>query len=76
MAECPRCHLEFRSRIYCKVEKSGWHPDGNWHEVLECGHHRTFAMPTEGLPLMGPFLADRRACDECLAVHHKELGVA
>jgi len=73
---CPRCHLEFRSAIYRKVEKRGWHPDGTWREVLKCGHHRSFPTVTDGLVLLGPAYAERRSCAECLAAHRKEIGVA
>ena len=73
MTTCPRCHLKFRSVIYRKVVERGWADDGNWHEVLECGHRRSFPRPTDGLGLAW---GDRRGCAECLAAHHKELGVA
>jgi hypothetical protein len=76
MAKCPRCHLEFRSRIYRKVVEqfgvSKFQPDGSWRQKLECGH---FYERTAEQARNGVSLSDRRACAECLAAHHKELGV-
>lgn len=72
MTACPRCHLEFRSVIYRKVEKAGFQPDHVWRERLECGHIWEREVSSWGV---GPILAERRACRECLAAHHKEIGV-
>lgn len=73
MTVCPRCHLKFRSVIYCKVVKRGWANHWTWQEVLECGHHRSFPTPTDGLGLAWAY---RRACKVCLLEHHKALGLA
>jgi hypothetical protein len=72
MAKCPRCHLKFRSVILRKVEGRGWY-EGKWRESLACGHHRFFSDPADSFRNVW---AARRACADCLAAHHKELGVA
>lgn len=73
MNTCPRCHLEFRSAIYREIIRPFGNPrqaDGSWREQLMCGH--SWVRPA-GVTV---YFGYRRACHECLAAHHKELGVA